>query len=175
MSIFSQVFGAAGFNTSENPPTQEFEVIPAGKYAVRIEEAEVAETKAKTGILVNVTLVITEGQYANRKLWDRMNIKNPSEIAERIGRGQLSSLCNAVGLPNCTDENQLKGRSCIANVKVKTPKNAADGSEPFNAISSYSPYGGSVTPPPAPPVAQSAPVPPLAAPQAGGVKPPWMK
>lgn len=123
MSIFSQVFGDAGFNSNDVEPQQDFEVIPPGKYSVVCEKAEIKTTKKGDGHYLEVCVSIIDGQHKGRKLWSRMNIDNPSEVAQRIGLSQLSGLCKAVGIAVIRDENELLGKSCVANVKVKEDQN----------------------------------------------------
>ncbi len=132
MSIFSQVFGN-GFDSNSVEPQQDYEVLPPGKYPVVCENAEVKTTKKGDGHYLEVCVQIVDGQYRGRKLWARMNIDNPSEVAQRIGLSQLAGLCKAVGIEVIRDEKDLLGKSCIANVKVKDEQ---------NEIRSWSPIGG---------------------------------
>jgi hypothetical protein len=122
MSIFSQVFGN-GFDSNSVEPQQDYEVLPPGKYPVVCENAEVKTTKKGDGHYLEVCVQIVDGQYRGRKLWSRMNIDNPSEVAQRIGLSQLAGLCKAVGIAVLSDEKDLLGKSCIANVKVKDEQN----------------------------------------------------
>lgn len=122
MSIFSQVFGG-GFDSNTIEPSTDFDVLPPGKYPVVIEKSEIKATKKGDGHYLELCVSVTDGAVKGRKLWPRMNIDNPSEIAQRIALQQLASLCKAVGIAVIRDENELLGKSCIANVKAKDDQN----------------------------------------------------
>ena len=112
----NEVLGAA-FDATAVEPQQSFDLLPAGVYTVEITETEVAPTKAGTGTLLKVVhKVIDPAAHENRLIWNRINLRNQSAEAERIGQAQLSQLCRAVGLTHLEDDEQLVGR--IVRVKV---------------------------------------------------------
>ena len=182
MSNLAAIFGA-GFDTNTVEPQGDFEVIPPGKVPVIFDKSEVKQTKAGTGYYLELAMTITDGEYRNRKLWDRINIQNPSQQCEKIGRSELSALGKATGVTYVSDENQFLGKTCIAHVKVKDEQNEI---RTYSAVTEPLPAG---TPPYtaqeyAPPVQCTAPVAPMpmqppmqpvpvqpTAPQAAGVEP----
>ncbi len=122
MSNLAVIFGA-GFDTNTVEPQGDFEVIPPDKYPVSIDKAEVVETKKGDGYYLKVCMTVLDGKYRNRKLWDNINIQNPSQVCVEIGLRQLSALGKATGVRYVSDENQFLRKTCIAHVKVKDEQN----------------------------------------------------
>lgn len=93
--------------------------VPDGTYAVAIEKAEVADTKAG-GKMIKVQLNVLEGPHTGRKIFNQFNIENANPQATQIGLGQLKSMIKAFGhknpnrLESCAELLGLKG-----NVRVK--------------------------------------------------------
>jgi hypothetical protein len=140
MSNLNQFFNG-GFNTSSVAPQEDFEVIPAGKYPVLVEKAEVKTTKAGNGHFIALTLQILDGPYKGRKLFDNINIQNASQKAEEIALRTLAALGLAIGLQAVTDTDQLLNQVVIASVKAK------DGD---NSVRTYLPVGQQAQAPQAP-------------------------
>jgi len=124
----------AGFNAAEVEPSSGFEPLPAGEYRVCIVESEIKPTKAGTGQLINLTLQVLDGQFQNRKIFERINWVNPNPQAQQIGRGTLSAICRAVGILTPADTAQLHNRPMRAKVKVVHDKEYGDKNE----VTSYS-------------------------------------
>jgi len=93
------------FDATTVVPATEFETLPAGVYLAQIVESEMKPTKKGDGELLELTLEVIDGEHRGTKLWDRLNLKNPSSEAVRIARSTLSSICHAVGV--------LKPRSSV--------------------------------------------------------------
>lgn len=112
-----------------NDQEQSFEVLPAGKYLVRCTEAKVEDTKSGTGQFITCQLQVLEGPHESRKLFTRFNIKNDSEQAQKIGRGQLKGFLTKSGFkdPNkLEDVNHLCGLEAVAHVAVRTSSEYGD-------------------------------------------------
>ena len=102
------------------PVTMDFEPIPAGEYEVQITGSDVCATAAGTGLLLKLTMDVMSGEYAGRKVFEQLNIKNPSAKAEQIGRGILSALCRACGKMGIVeDSSDLHERPFKARVKIE--------------------------------------------------------
>ena len=173
MIDLQQLFGGSGFDTHSVEPQQDFTALPPGKYPVIVEKAEVKPTKAQTGHYLEITMSVLDGQFKNRKLWDRINIQNPSTQCVEIGLRSLAALGQALGLTSVQSTDQLLNGVCIAHVKVKDEQNEV---RTYSAIPKTQGY---VEPQRAP--AQSlqenaASMPgPVNQPTTGGVKPPWAR
>lgn len=152
------------FNAANVAPQASFDVIPAGDYIAQITESSIKPTKSGSGTVLNLTWTIIDGQFSNRKVFDRVNIQNQNPEAEKIGQSQLSSICHAAGVLNLQDSNQLHGRPCKIKVKIRKDEQWGDSNE----IKGYS-AAGPVAAAPAAPFAQPAAAAPVAS------TPPWVK
>lgn len=153
------------FNASTVDPNPGFDPIPAGVYIAQIVESDVKPTKNGGGQYVQFTLEILDGPCKGRKVWSRINVRNQSTEAERIGQAQLSQLQHALGVLQLQDTQQLHLRPLRIKVTVRKDEQYGDSNEVkgFEAIANAQP--GFVAPPaanPAPP-APAAPVAPWAA------------
>ena len=82
----------------DEPATKSsFDPLPPGDYTAIVAESDMKDTKAGTGKYIELSIHIVEGPHEGRRLWERLNVYNPSEQAERIARSQLNNLSNAVG------------------------------------------------------------------------------
>lgn len=144
MAIFS--FDAT---TVEAPS---FEALPVGLYEVVITDSKLQETKSGNGTMLVLDLEVISGDYQGRKLWDRLNLVNPSSTAVEIARQTLASICRAVGVQQLTDTAQLHDRPLIALVRQRI---RPDG-EVTNEIKGYRPKPSAPVAAPAP---ASAPAP----------------
>lgn len=132
------------FDANDVVPSAGFEAIPAGKYRAVIEATEVKPTKAGTGKLLSITFVVLDGEYANRKLWSRLNLWNPNQQSVDIARSDLSAICRAVGVMKLQDTEQLHDLPLMINVKCKKRE---DTGEITNEIKGFEPVGGSAAAP----------------------------
>ncbi len=132
MSNIASAIGGA-LNANEYDTTDNTTPLPPGEYPFLIEKAELKDTKAGTGKYVWIQATVTGEQYANRKVFEKFNIVNPSPESERIGRSDLAKLAVAVGIPTIQDTSELVNKAFIGRVKIK------DGD---NAFSAFKPIGG---------------------------------
>ncbi len=122
------------FNANDVAPSTGFEALPAGDYIAIVESSEEKRTQKGDGSYLQFTFQIVEGDHANRKLWARMNIHNPSEEAQKIGRAELSSLCRAVGVLDLKDTSELHNKPLRIKVVQERRK---DNGEITNKVKSY--------------------------------------
>ncbi len=167
------------FNKQELPEAQGFDPIPAGDYRVQIAAAEVKQTKAGTGSYMSIRYDVLGPTHQGRVIFDTINVRNPSQAAEEIGRQQIGSLMGAIGLQTLRDTDQLIGSVCIVKVKIERDEQYGDK----NRIKSWKAIEGAQLPQPQmpqmqqpaqQPTQQTSAMPgaaPAAAPAAG--KPPW--
>jgi len=160
MSIFEETFYAKDMPEQEGG---DFSPIPAGEYTVEIKSAEIKPTKAGNGSYINARMDVIEGKYAKRVLFAIINIKNPSEVAEKIGRAQLGEIMRANNIATLQDTDQLIGCTMIVRVAI-----GEYNGTPKNEIKGYKAAGNGAAMPKA-----SAPV--SNEPAIAGKAPPWAK
>ena len=104
MSFFDNAF-----DVNDMPESQQmdFAPLPAGEYTCAIKTAEIKPTKDGTGKYVNLLWEVEDGEFARRTLFAIINIKNKSEVAEKIGKAQLGDIMRANGIATLTDTDQL--------------------------------------------------------------------
>lgn len=155
------------FDATTVAPDTGFDPVPAGDYTAMIVDSEIKPTKTGSGMYLQLVWQICDGQFANRRVWDRINIQNQNQMAEEIGRKQLSSICHAVGVLRVIDSAELHERPCSIKVVLKP----GEGQYlPSNEVKGYRALDGS-----APPPAVGRPAAPPAAPAAAVAAPPWAR
>lgn len=102
-------------------------VIPAGQYTVKIERAQLKDTKSGTGRYISLMLRVQGPTHSNAVVFAMVNISNQNQEAERIGKAQLRSIMEAIGLQTITDTDQLIGG--VMDVKVAVEKDTYNGNE----------------------------------------------
>jgi len=115
-----------GFNANEVDPATDFDPVPAGKYLAVITDSEMKPTKNGNGHYLELTFQIIEGEYKNRLLWARLNLDNPNELAVQIARGELSSICRAIGVMQPKDSVELHNLPLTVTVKCKKRDDTGD-------------------------------------------------
>lgn len=95
------------FDSSTTEPfSTDFEPLPPGLYSTKIVESEVKNTLAGNGgKYLKLRFEVLGGEFQNRILFINLNIKNPNPKAQKIGLGQLSALCRAVGKIGIVDDS----------------------------------------------------------------------
>ena len=150
------------FNIQDLPQDeQQGGAIPAGQYVVKIERAQLKDTKSGTGRYISLMLRVQGPTHSNAVVFAMVNISNQNQEAERIGKAQLRSIMEAIGLQTITDTDQLIGG--VMDVKVAVEKDTYNGNEQErNVVKSFKKsQSGAVSP-----VPMSQPTPtPFAPPQ----------
>jgi len=152
-----------GFNALEIEPATSYEPIPADWYKAVITETEEKPTKAQTGSYLQLTIEVIEGHHQGRRVFERLNLKNPKPVAVEIAQRSLSSICRSIGVNNPQNSEELMDKPLMIKVAVKPAQGEYGAS---NEIKGYDAVGGNVT-------AMSAPV--AATASAGASTPPWKK
>ena len=154
------------FNANEVEPSRELDPIPAGKYVAVIVDSEMKDTRAGTGRYLQLEFEITDGEYAGRKLWARLNIENQKAEAVRMARADLSAICRAVNVLTPNDSADLHNLPLVIKVHVRKDKNTGEISNEIRGYESKTAYRPEPKQAPAAPAgSQSVRVP---------GKPPWM-
>ena len=108
MASFGQTFDASSVAPSSN-----YDVLPPGKYLGQIVASEMRPTKDGTGQYLYLEVDILEGQYAGRKLFDRLNLINANPDAVQIAQRTLAGDAQA-------ERMYLGPRRAILDEYVKT-------------------------------------------------------
>ncbi len=154
------------FNANEVEPSRELDPIPAGKYVAVIVDSEMKDTRAGTGRYLQLEFEITDGEYAGRKLWARLNIENQKAEAVRMARADLSAICRAVNVLTPNDSADLHNLPLVIKVHVRKDKNTGEISNEIRGYESKAAYRPEPKQSPAAPAgSQTVRVP---------GKPPWM-
>lgn len=116
------------------------EPVPKGDYFAKIVDSDLKTTKAGTGQYVELTWELNghvdTGACKNRKIWQRLNVKNDNPEAERIGRQELNRLVKASGLTEVGDTSELHGRELIVGVKISPPRGQYAASNDISYVKS---------------------------------------
>ncbi len=128
------------FNADDVDPIAGFDPLPLGEYLVVISSSEIKDTKQKTGKYLQLTYDVIDGKYKNRKIFDRLNIVNPSEDAQVIAQRALSAICHAVGVMHPKTSEELHDKPFIVKVGIRP----ASGEYPeTNIVKGYKMKDGS--------------------------------
>lgn len=113
----------------------DYSPIPAGKYLMRVVEAELKDTAAGTGQFIKVTLEVIGDKYSGRKVFHNFNIKNPNPKTIEIGLGQLKSLLEKSGSNKLkiTSPMDLINLEVLTSIKIKKSDDYGDQ----NVVSSF--------------------------------------
>jgi len=114
------------FDATTVDPNKPFELLPPGRYVVQIINSELRPTKDGRGQYLWLELDVLEGEYAGRKLFDRLNLINNNPTTVEIAQRTLSAICHAVGKMQVDDSEQLHFIPLVADVKVQPAKNGYD-------------------------------------------------
>ena len=149
--------------------------IPAGWIGVEIDSAEVKPNNKKTGWGLQLKTTVFGEEHNGRKVNPWINVTNPNQQCQDIGRREQCDLAAACGIPLLDDEDKLIGKRL--EMKLVVVKNKQD--ELDNEVKGYRPLGGATpvkTTTPQNQQASKAAPDPAAPPAAGGKDPmPWEK
>ena len=111
-----------------DPATQEgtsFDLIPIAIYVAQVIEACVvpAQTDKGPSHYIELTWQITEGEYENRFVWQRITFLHSNAQATMIGRKQFKDLCIATGISEqVADVEVFKFIPCEIKVGIEKDK-----------------------------------------------------
>ena len=125
---------AINFDATTVEPNASFDPLPAGWYNANITNSEMKPTKDGSGAYIQLELTILDGEYANRKVFDLLNVQNNSKVAQEIAYATLSSICHATGVIQVQDTSQLHGIPMEVKLSVRA---ATENYEASNAVKGY--------------------------------------
>lgn len=164
MAFLDQEFNVADMFVS----TSSFDPLPEGWYNVTIAGAELKSTKAGNGQYIAIKYQVTGPTMQGRVVFGNLNIKNPNQKAEEIGREQLGQIMRATGLAKVTDTDMLIGGQLAIKLSIRRDEQYGDS----NDVKGFKALAGSV-----PAAMPSTPFNAAPAPAATPAKaaPPWAK
>lgn len=115
-------------------PAAPLEAIPSGKYTAMIVDSDFNKTKAGDGEYLKLKFMVTEGEYKGRHVYVNLNLKNKSDMAVQIARGEFSAIRHATGVLQPKDSVDLHNLPII--IKVACEKRNDTG-ELTNVIKGY--------------------------------------
>lgn len=131
-----------------------YQAIPAGVYNASVADVDLRNTKSRTGQYLSVQLDILDEPFDRRKVWANLNIINPSEKAQAIGRSQLKAMALSAGITDLQDTDDLVG----ALVKVVLGIDKEDSSRNVVKGFEYEEFAAAPTATAATPAVQAPPV-----------------
>ena len=133
------------------------EPIPAGKYQAVIVESELKMTKSGTGSYLELTFEIISGEFAKRRLWARLNIRNSNPKAVEIAQRDLSAICYAINVLHPQDSSELHDKPLTVTVRCVKNLDTGDIQNEIKGYSAPVSVSGVQTAPPAAAPVKSAP------------------
>lgn len=125
------------FNANDHEPSKPMGPVPEGSYLVAMKESEIKPTKAGDGSILAMVFEVLSGEHKGRKIYDNLNIRNPSQQATQIAQENLSAICHAVNVLKLQDSVQLHDLPLMVEV-VCEAYNKADGTRAIkNNIKAY--------------------------------------
>jgi len=128
------------FDAESIEPLGNFEPIPLGEYLVVISSSEIKETKGGKGKYLQFTYDVVDGEYKNRKIFDRLNIVNESKPAQEMAQRALSAICRAVGILHPKNSEDLHDKPLIVKVGIRAAQGEYQAS---NVVKGYKKADGS--------------------------------
>ncbi len=177
----------APMDANNVPPSAPFVVLPADEYLVQIINSSNKVTKDGRGKYLELEMAVLDGEHKDRKVFDRLNLVNPSAQTVEIAQRTLSAICHATGVMTVANSEQLHFKPMVAKVTVKPArKDEKTGKtyEASNEVKGYrSPEGDYPTASSSPPAGKQQPQRPAAqtpaatapASKPAGGAPPWRR
>jgi hypothetical protein len=117
MTDFSEMFDPSQYKGTTYDP------LPIGIYSAQIIEAEITVPQSQDGQNIKLVWQITEGDYANRQVWQHITFAHSNAQAQEIGRRQLKDLCEACGITtSISGPEPFKHIPCKIRVGIKKDK-----------------------------------------------------
>jgi hypothetical protein len=122
------------FNAADVDPNPGFEPVPEGKYVASIIESTLKPTKNGAGEYLELVFEVLEGPYKARRLWERLTLKHVNDTTVRIARGNLASICRAVGVMAPKDSSELHHLPLSITVALRKRD---DNGETVNVVKAF--------------------------------------
>ncbi len=158
-------------SSTVDPGNVSYECIPPGWYDAHIVQSQMKPTSNGNGQMLELEFDIISGPMSGRKVWDRLNLVNPSQEAMDIAQRTLSRICRSIGVVHVADSDDLHFKPMAIKVKIsegRVNKKTGETYDPSNEIKGYKPLENGAAAPsqqaatattPAPAVQHAAPPP----------------
>tara|TARA_R100000951_G_scaffold75654_1_gene63776 strand:+ start:126 stop:599 length:474 start_codon:yes stop_codon:yes gene_type:complete len=153
-----------GFNAMSVEPQTSYQPIPADWYKCVITNTEEKPTKKQNGTYLQLDIEVIEGNFAGRKVFERLNLNNPNSVAVEIAQRSLSSICRAIDVPNPKNSSELLDKPLMVKIAIKPAVGEYDAS---NEVKGYDSASATASAPVDVPVAAAA--------ANGSATPPWKR
>lgn len=120
--------------TQVAPDAGQLDAIPAGWYNAAMDQSEMKPTKDGSGAYLECRFNVLDGQYAGRKLFARLNLRNANPVAQEIAYKQLSAICHAVGVLNVQESSQLHNQPMKLKVSLRPASGEYEASNEIKAF-----------------------------------------
>jgi len=128
----------AGFDATQKGEWKpEMDLLPDDDYVAVIDQSEEKRTKSGMGSYLELRFEVIEGPFSSRKLWTRLNLKNPSDKAVEIAEAELGAICKAVGVETPNVSEDLHDRPLM--IKVRSEERQDKPGVFSNVIRGYAP------------------------------------
>jgi hypothetical protein len=104
------IFNETDFSPTPPPAKRPPAELPPGTYSAVIKAEETKPTKAGTGEYLQLILEVDEGPHAGARVFERLNLRNPSVKAMAIAQETLVRICEAAGMDKPGDSSELVGK-----------------------------------------------------------------
>lgn len=91
-------------------------VLPEGRYTFMIKNAHLKTSKSGNA-MANIQLEVLSDLRRGQSVFKDFNIYHPGEMAQRIAREELASLCTCIGLEDLKELGELNGKIVDGDVK----------------------------------------------------------
>jgi hypothetical protein len=115
------------------PDTGVPDPIPAGWYNVMVVQSELKPTNDGQGAYLECVYQVLDGQFAQRKVFGRFNMRNASAQAQEIAHKQFSALCHAVNVLQVADSQQLHGLPLKIKVSLRPARTDQETGKSYEA------------------------------------------
>lgn len=104
-------------------PSGGFQALPGGIYKVVFVSTAIKPNKDNTGDYIQLNMQVTEGEFDNAGLIDRLNYKHPNAQTVEIARNQYLGALQACGIDEVTnDTDVLLDCHCCCKVELVPPR-----------------------------------------------------
>ena len=123
------------FERSEEKPTErgDFEPMPTDWYPAHVVDSAERQNKNNSGTHISLQWEILGDKYANRKVFEVLNLNNPNAKAVEIAHETLNRICHAVGKSHISDTEDLYYKEILIKVVRVPPVLNENGTERYAA------------------------------------------